>query len=161
MDLMYYIGLAATGFAAGLLGALLGLGGGVFVVPALVLGFGLPTITAVGTSNVAVVATSVAGASSYVRDRLANVRLGLVLLISTTAAALASSLLASYLPSQVLNGLFALVLVYTAYSMLTSSNRQETKAPGTPDVQSGVEELEGGYNELGGRQKDNEQRREF
>src|SRR5207249_11344758 len=88
MDIIFYVGLAATGFAAGLLGALLGLGGGVFVVPALVLIFHLPTLTAVGTSNVAVVATSTAGAWSYVRNRLANIRLGLVLLVPPTAAAL-------------------------------------------------------------------------
>src|SRR5207248_1153432 len=82
MDTIFYVGLAATGFGAGLLGALLGLGGGVFMVPALTLIFGLPTLTAVGTSNVAVVATSTAGASTYVRNRLTNLRLGLLLLIS-------------------------------------------------------------------------------
>src|SRR2546421_11391836 len=80
MDAVYYLGLAITGFVAGLVGALLGLGGGVFVVPALVLGFGVPPLMAVGTSNVAVVATSAGGAATYVRSRLANIRLGLVLL---------------------------------------------------------------------------------
>jgi uncharacterized protein len=133
MDIIFYIGLAVTGFAAGLLGALLGLGGGVFVVPALVLIFHLPTLTAVGTSNVAVVATSTAGASTYVRDRLANIRLALVLLVSTASAALASSLLASRLPSQVLSALFAVVLVYASISMLRSRGRQETHAEQTLD----------------------------
>jgi uncharacterized protein len=98
VDIFFFLGLAVTGFGAGLLGALLGLGGGVFIVPALVLIFQLPTLTAVGTSNVAVVATSTAGASTYVRSRLTNIRLALVLLISTTIAALISSLVASYLP---------------------------------------------------------------
>src|SRR4026209_1993425 len=109
-DIFFYAGLSATGFGAGLLGALLGLGGGVFVVPALILLFGLPNLTAIGTSNVAVVATSTAGASSYVRNRLANIRLALILLISTTIAATISSLVASYLPAQVLSGLFAIVM---------------------------------------------------
>ena len=117
------------GFIAGLLGALLGLGGGVFVVPALVLGFNVPTIMAVGTSNVAVVATSTAGASSYVRDRLTNIRLALVLLISTTLAALISSLVASYLPGQVLSGLFAVVLVYVAVTMLRSGGQSAVRNP--------------------------------
>src|SRR6476646_8700007 len=120
MDIIFYVGLAVTGFGAGLLGALLGLGGGVFLVPALVLFFGQPNLIAIGTSNVAVVATSTAGASSYVRSRMANIRLGLVLLISTTAAALVASLVASLLPNQVLSGLFALVLLYASYSMLRS-----------------------------------------
>jgi hypothetical protein len=127
MDIVFYGGLAVTGFGAGMLGALLGLGGGVFIVPALVLIFQLPTLTAVGTSNVAVVATSTAGASTYVRNRLTNIRLGLVLLISTTLAALVSSLVASFLPGQVLSGLFAIVLLYTAVTMLRSGKTQPSR----------------------------------
>src|SRR4051812_16976498 len=139
MDIFYYAGLALTGFAAGLLGALLGLGGGVFVVPALVLIFQLPTLVAIGTSNVAVVATSTAGASSYVRNRLVNIRLGLVLLVSTTAASLASSLLASHLPDQVLRGLFAIVMVYLAFTMLRSRK--------SGDVQSVIPPVGNGENQ--------------
>jgi uncharacterized membrane protein YfcA len=134
MDIIFYAGLAATGFTAGLLGALLGLGGGVFVVPALVLGFRLPVLLAVGTSNVAVIATSTAGASSYVRSRLTNIRLALLLLIPTTIAALASSLVASLLPERVLSGLFAVVMLYVAYSMLrprpTVTMKQEPATAG-------------------------------
>jgi uncharacterized membrane protein YfcA len=133
MDIIFYAGLAVTGFIAGLLGALLGLGGGVFVVPALVLGFRLPVLMAVGTSNVAVIATSTAGASSYVRSRLTNIRLALLLLIPTTIAALASSLIASLLPERLLSGLFAIVLLYTAYSMLRGRRSPATEpAPSDP-----------------------------
>ena len=141
MDVIFYAGLVITGFGAGLLGALLGLGGGVFMVPALVLIFNLPTLTAIGTSNVAVVATSTAGASSYVRNRLANIRLGLVLLISTAAAALASSLVASYLPQRLLSGLFALVLVYAALSMLRSraAPKEKSSSEGGGEKESGMD----------------------
>jgi hypothetical protein len=141
MDVLFYAGLVITGFGAGLLGALLGLGGGVFMVPALVLIFNLPTLTAIGTSNVAVVATSTAGASSYVRNRLANIRLGLLLLISTTAAALASSLLASYLPQRLLSGLFAVVLVYAALSMLRSraAPQEKSSSEGGGEKASGMD----------------------
>lgn len=121
MDVFYYLGLGVVGFAAGLFGALLGLGGGIFVVPALVLGFHVPTIVAIGTSNVAVVATSTAGASTYVRRRLSNIRLGLVLLVSTTTAAVVSSLVARQIPGQALSGLFAIILLYTATTMLRSA----------------------------------------
>ncbi len=147
MDIFYFVGLAITGFGAGLLGALLGLGGGVFVVPALILIFHLPNLTAIGTSNVAVVATSTAGASTYVRDRLANIRLGLVLLISTTAAALAASLLASQLPSQVLSGLFAVILTYTAITMLRSRKSEvRTVKPGDSVAESRLDfQLDGSY----------------
>ncbi len=125
MDIVQFAGFAVTGFVAGMLGALLGLGGGVFIVPALVLIFRLPYPVAVGTSNVAVVATSTAGASTYVRNRLTNIRLGLVLLVSTTLAAMISSLLVSIVPEQILSALFAAVLVYAATSML----RGKAQAP--------------------------------
>ena len=133
MEIIYYAGLAVTGLVAGLLGALLGLGGGVFVVPALTLMFGLPTPTAIGTSNVAVIATSTAGASTYVRNRLTNIRLGLLLLTTTTAAALISSLLVSVLPSQVLSGLFAVVLFYVAYTMLLGGRRAAKDSQPLPE----------------------------
>jgi uncharacterized membrane protein YfcA len=148
MDFFFYGGLAVTGFGAGLLGALLGLGGGVFVVPALTLIFGLPTLTAVGTSNVAVVATSTAGASTYVRSRLTNIRLGLVLLISTTLAALISSLVASNLPEQVLSGLFAVVLIYVAITMLRSGKRQNAEATYAISIEPSTNAgLEGTYHD--------------
>ena len=126
MDVIFYVGLAFASFGAGMLGALLGLGGGVFLVPALILIFHLPNLIAIGTSNVAVVATSTAGASNYVRDRMANIRLGLVLLVSTTAAALLSSLVASFLPGRLLSALFAVVLCYTAITMLRSRKSETT-----------------------------------
>lgn len=143
MDIFYYGGLAVTGFVAGLLGALLGLGGGVFVVPALTLIFSVPTHVAIGTSNVAVVATSTAGASSYVRNHLTNLRLGLLLLVSTTFAAVISSLVASYLPGQVLSALFAVVLLYTSATMLRS-RKEPVSMPS-----NGLESVTGAMGGLG------------
>ncbi|MEP6775319.1 MAG: TSUP family transporter, partial [Chloroflexota bacterium] len=92
MDILYFLGMALTGYVSGLLGALLGLGGGVFIVAALRLIYGVPFLMAVGTSNMAVIATSTGGAATYVRNGLANIRLALILLASTTTAALAASL---------------------------------------------------------------------
>jgi len=60
------VGLAALGLAAGWLGALVGIGGGIVIVPALVLGFGLDVKTAVAASLVSVIATSTAAGSVYV-----------------------------------------------------------------------------------------------
>jgi uncharacterized membrane protein YfcA len=148
-DFFFYAGLSVTGFGAGLLGALLGLGGGVFVVPALTLIFNVPAHMAVGTSNVAVVATSTAGASTYVRNRLANIRLALVLLISTTIAATVSSLVATYLPAQVLSGLFAIVLIYTSITILRSGKKGDA-TPSAPQVREeghGELDLDGTYHD--------------
>src|SRR5690348_16804976 len=118
VDLWYFLGLSSTGFLAGLDGPMVGLGGGEIVVHVIVLGFHIPTLFAVGTSNVAVVATSTAGASSYIKSHFANIRLALVLLVSTASAALLSAFVASLLPDSVLSGLFVVVLLYVSFSML-------------------------------------------
>ncbi len=82
---------------AGLFGALLGVGGGIFIVPTMVLLFHLPMKIAVAASVVSVIATSNAGGSSYVEQRITNLRLAMFLEIFTTVGALSGSVLALYL----------------------------------------------------------------
>jgi hypothetical protein len=108
---LYTTGLLAAGFASGVLGTFLGLGGGVFGVPLLVLFFGVPMHAAVGASLVAVIATSSAGASSNVAKGIANIRLGVCLEPMTVLGALLGGALAPLLPPRVLMGLFALLLL--------------------------------------------------
>ncbi len=109
------IGLVAIG--AGTLGTMLGLGGGVILVPVLTLIFRIELETAVAASAIAVVANSVSGSGVYLRARLTNVRLALILLVSMTAGALAGGLLVVSLPDAVTKSLFALLLFYVAYVM--------------------------------------------
>ena len=109
--------LAAGGLAAGAFGAMLGLGGGVLIVPLLTLGFGQPITVAAGSSLVAVIATSASAAAHYVRTGQADVRLGLVLETSTVLGALAGGLLAGILPDRVLALLFAILLAYVAVTL--------------------------------------------
>ena len=73
------LALLGGGVAAGLFGSLLGLGGGILIVPLLTLAFGLPLITAVGVSLVCVIMTSGAAAGVYLERRVANLRLGMTL----------------------------------------------------------------------------------
>jgi uncharacterized membrane protein YfcA len=96
---------------------MLGLGGGVILVPVLTLVFGLNLETAVAASAIAVVANSLSGSGFYLRVRLANVRLAFMLLVSMTAGALAGGLLVVSLPEAVTKNLFALLLVYVAFVM--------------------------------------------
>lgn len=103
-------GLAASGALAGILGAILGIGGGVFLVPALVLAFGLPMKAAVATGLVAVIATSSAVASVNVERGVANMRLGMVLELATVAGALLGASLAGIIDARLLTGLFGLML---------------------------------------------------
>jgi uncharacterized protein len=110
--------LLASGAAVGLFGSLLGLGGGILLVPLLTLGFGRPLREAVAISLVSVIVTSSAGAGVYLRRHVANLRLGMVLELFTACGALAGGLIAFALPVPVLEGLFALLLGWVGVSML-------------------------------------------
>ncbi len=105
------------GVAAGIFGSLLGLGGGVLIVPLLTLGFGLPLREAVGVSLVSVIATSGASAGVYLQRHVANLRLGMTLELFTATGALVGALVAFAIPDRVLAGLFAILLVYVALTM--------------------------------------------
>ncbi|HET7079884.1 MAG TPA: sulfite exporter TauE/SafE family protein [Chloroflexia bacterium] len=118
IDIWLLLGIGTLGLLAGLVGALLGLGGGIFLVPALTLGFNLPFQVAAGTSLVAVAATSAAGSSTYVRTRLTNIRLAVLLGTATVAAAIGASLVAQAIDGRILRGLFAFLLLYTAVTMI-------------------------------------------
>ena len=109
--------LIIGGVAAGAFGALLGLGGGVLIVPLLTLGFGLPFREAVGASLVCVIVTSSAAASVYLQRDVANLRLGMTLEMFTAMAALAGGLIAFLLPDRVLAVMFAALLLYVALTM--------------------------------------------
>ncbi len=110
--------LAGGGFGAGLFGSLLGLGGGILIVPLLTVGFGVPFREAVGVSLVCVIVTSSAAAGVYLERHLANLRLGMLLELFTASGALIGGLVAFLLPERALAGLFSLLLAYTAFSML-------------------------------------------
>lgn len=121
------IGLAMIGggVAAGLFGSLLGLGGGVLIVPLLTLGFGLPLREAVGVSLVSVIVTSSASAAVFLERHAANLRLGMTLELFTALGAIVGGVLAFSLDERELAGLFAGLLVYVAISML---RRREPEA---------------------------------
>jgi uncharacterized membrane protein YfcA len=123
------LALLATGTVAGILGALLGLGGGIFLVPALTLLFRLPIHTAVGTSLVGVIATSAGVASIAPRGRGADVSLALRLEVLTAAGAIAGGLLAGLVSAQALGIVFALVVFATAgYLLYKARHRAESTA---------------------------------
>lgn len=109
--------LAAGGGAAGLFGSLLGLGGGILIVPMLTLGFGLDVRHAVGISLLGVVATSSASAAVYLQRHVARLRLGSLLELGTVGGAIAGGLIAFALDGRLIAGLFAAMLLYTALSM--------------------------------------------
>ncbi len=124
--------LISGGAAAGAFGGLLGLGGGVLIVPLLTLGFGLPLREAIGASLVCVIVTSSASASVYLRRDVANLRLGMTLEMFTALAALAGGLVAFVLPDRVLALMFAALLLFVAATMARNRGAELADRP-TPD----------------------------
>jgi uncharacterized protein len=125
--------MIAGGGAAGLFGSLLGLGGGILIVPLLTLVFGLDLRQAVGVSLVAVIVTSGASAGVYLQRHVANLRLGMTLELFTAIGALLGGLIAFLLSDRVLAGLFAALLVYVAATMARSGTPVEPASPDDVD----------------------------
>jgi len=105
-----------VGFAGGLFGALMGVGGGLVVIPVLTHVIGLRFSQAVAISLAAIIVSSSASSASYVEKGLADVRTGVVLELATVAGALVASAVSSRIPQPVLLFLFAAVAWYTAYA---------------------------------------------
>ncbi|UCB52230.1 MAG: sulfite exporter TauE/SafE family protein [Candidatus Zixiibacteriota bacterium] len=122
-----YLFMLAGGTLAGLLGSILGLGGGILIIPMLTLVFGVPMREAIGASLVCVIATSSGAASLYVRRRLCDVRLGMTLELATTLGAVVGGVIAGLLNAQTLSILFSVLLIYTAWTMLRKREVVESR----------------------------------
>jgi len=123
MELLILLCLIALGAGAGIMGALFGLGGGVVFVPVLMLCFGMNPAEAAAVSLVGIVAGSVGASSVFVEKGLANVRLGLLLEVTTTIGAIAGALIAGYLQEWVLSLVFCGVMIYSAVRMIMSPEK--------------------------------------
>lgn len=121
--LLFVLLVAAMSFIAGTLGSLLGLGGGMIVVPALTLLLGIDIRLAIGASIISVIATSSGAAAAYVRDRLANLRVAMFLELGTTAGAITGAYVAGILHPRWLFVLFGLILGGSAMAMLRPRQR--------------------------------------
>jgi uncharacterized membrane protein YfcA len=117
--------LLLGGVATGTIGALLGLGGGVFLIPFLVIGFNLSMHQAIATSIVAVIATSSAGAAMNVERQTVNIRLGMLLEIATVFGAVLGGLTANSLSSPVLTKIFAALLLLVSIVMFRRNGQKK------------------------------------
>jgi hypothetical protein len=122
--------IALGSFAAGLLGALTGLGGGIVIVPMLTLVFHVHLRYAAGAALVSVIATSSGAGAAYVREGFTNIRLAMFLEIATVLGALAGAYAAAFVPPRALAVAFAAVLLHSAYrSLRPHPDRSTTAAP--------------------------------
>jgi uncharacterized membrane protein YfcA len=113
--------LFAASVAAGLLGAMTGLGGGVVIVPVLALLFKVDIRYAIGASLVSVIATSSGAAIAYVREGLSNIRVGMFLEVATTLGAVLGAYLAAKISGHWIAIIFGVVLLYSAISSFRSN----------------------------------------
>jgi uncharacterized membrane protein YfcA len=129
--LAFVAALFATSVAAGGAGAVLGLGGGILLIPILTLFFGVDLHYAMGASIVSVIATSSGAAAAYLRTSLSNVRIGLFLALATVSGALLGAGLAGVVPIRVLQLLLGLAL---AYSTVTTLRQLRVELPETTET---------------------------
>jgi hypothetical protein len=109
--------LFAVSIAASAMGGMLGMAGGIFIVPILTIFAHVEIHTAIGASIVSVIACSCGGASPFLRSGLTNIRLAVVLETATTIGALTGVLLFGVVPVPYLYFLFAVILFLSAQQM--------------------------------------------
>ncbi|MEM4643986.1 MAG: sulfite exporter TauE/SafE family protein [Candidatus Methanomethylicaceae archaeon] len=114
MEIALYITIFLFGIFAGGLGATLGLGGGVLMILFFTLAINIPIHKAVALSLLAVIASSSMAGSVYVRDKMTNIRLAMVLETCTVPGAVLGAFLALSLPGRFIEAILASVLLYAA-----------------------------------------------
>lgn len=121
---MLEILLLLTAVVAGFLGALLGLGGGIIIVPVLTLFYHVNIRYAIAASLVSIVATSSGAAASYLKDSLTNLRLAVFLEVGTVSGAIVGFLISSFIQTKFLFLLFGVFLFLSALMMLRNREDQ-------------------------------------
>lgn len=142
--------MAFGAFATGVVGALTGLGGGIILVPMLVLFFHIHMRYAAGASLIAVIATSSGAAAAFLSEGYTNLRVGMFLQLTSIGGGIAGAFMLVLIPVPALMTVFGLVLLYSGY---LSFRRKEEDEEGRPsDVLAVHLRMEGSYPAAGGWQ---------
>jgi uncharacterized membrane protein YfcA len=141
--LLFVVSLFAICVVAGFVGSLVGLGGGIIIVPALTLIYGIDIRYAIGASIIGVIATSCGAAAGNVRGGIINLRTGMFLEIGTTTGAISGAFLAGVLRGPALFMIFGVVLAGSAVAMLGRAHDPELPVP--PDAWADRLHLHGRY----------------
>ena len=128
--ILFTLFLCAVSVAAGLLGSLTGLGGGVVLIPVLTLLFKVDIHYAIGTSLISVIATSSGAASAYVKEGISNIRLGMFLELATTSGAITGAVIAAYISTSAIAVIFGIILVFSAIVSLSKHIDNLVQGPG-------------------------------
>jgi len=117
-DILFSLGIGAVALVAGAFGAIMGIGGGLLLVPALITFFSVETEFARLASLVAVCVTSAAGSVVYLREGAVDLNNASYLQLPTAFGAVAGALLGKALSDDLVRILFAAFLLITAVLMV-------------------------------------------
>jgi len=134
---------------AGIFGSVVGLGGGVVIIPVLTILLGVDIHFAIGASIVAIIGTSSGAASTYVRDKVTNLRVGMFLEVASTSGAIIGAAVAAYTNSVALELVFGLILLA---SLVPTVMKIGENIPESPELKGLAKRmgLTGSYVETGG-----------
>ena len=140
---LFLVTVFAISLGAGLLGSLLGLGGGIIVIPALTLLLHVDIRYAIGASIISVIATSSGAAATYVREHMTNLRVAMFLEVATTTGALTGAYVAGIISGRWLYVIFGVVMAYSVIAMFRK--RHQILGPVPPDRLAERLNLHGDY----------------
>jgi uncharacterized membrane protein YfcA len=130
--LLFATTIFASSIVAGIFGSLLGVGGGIIVIPVLTLLLGVDIRLAIGASALGVIATSSGAAAGYVREHMTNLRVAMLLEVGTTAGALTGAFVGGFLNTRWLFLTFGLILAFSAIRMLQARSGGQGPVPPSP-----------------------------
>jgi uncharacterized membrane protein YfcA len=147
LEFIFIIFLASI--LAGTIGSVVGLGGGIIIIPILTIGLGVDIHFAIGASIVSIIATSSGAAATYVKDRMTNLRVGMFLELATTAGAIVGAALAAYANSMLLELVFGTVLLISLFPLVMKIGED---IPARPELRGIAKRLslKGSYREIDG-----------
>jgi len=124
----YIVLMIVVAMVAGLVGSMVGVGGGILIVPVLTWAFGVPIQYAIGASIISTIATSSGSASAYVKDRITNIRIGMFLEIASVFGSIVGVLATLYFVrtglSWVVLIIFGIVLLFSAYNVIQNARME-------------------------------------
>jgi uncharacterized protein len=135
---------------AGVFGSIVGLGGGVVVIPVLTILLGVDIHFAIGASIVAIIGTSSGAASTYVKDKVTNLRVGMFLELASASGAIVGAAVAAYTNSPILEMVFGVILLITVIPTLMKIGEDIPKSPELKGLAKRLG-LKGAYTETDGR----------
>jgi|Deesub1362A_J573_1020465.scaffolds.fasta_scaffold08912_4 hypothetical protein len=159
IELLSFLSIAFAAILIGFFASMMGVGGGIFIVPMLTLIFSFSAESAVGTSITAVVFTSISSSIVYFRKRLIDYRLGAILIITSLIGVRLGALATAKVHSEVILLAFGLLLLYPSIMMIRGKkpseivnifkNSSRASSSGyTRRVELGGEVFEYGYSSL-------------